>query len=322
VPEPRKHHYLPQFYLRHFSSNGRQICQIRKQPRADSYISAIPDTAACRDYNTIDGPGVEGIYNVEKRFAEVESDLAKVVAHALANGIAVADTRENLCFLANLMQLRVPAFKQYIENSHQELLRSITYSMERNGEFEPIDLGNGEVLGVEDIKIEITNWKLLQVMTELAADPDLLSVWNKMNMSLLRAPEGSDIITCDNPVAFYREGAKQSDNYGTGLGHPDVEVTLPLSRSAALKFSWKDEPFDAHISAEEVSEYNRRTVVMADKVVFAPAQSVELLRCVADYSNCNAGFRLNALHHSSGSSLLYSRWPVMPVEEYVSSKSH
>jgi len=252
----------------------------------------------------------------------VESHLAKSVAIALNSGISDQSIQQYLCFFANLMRIRVPAFKRIIEKSHEEPVRSELYTMKRKGEFQPIDLGGGISLGVDDIKIVIMNWRLLQVMTEMAAVPSVLSLWQKLNMSLLHAPKGHNLLTCDNPVAFYRKDATRSDNYGTGMDHPNVEISLPLSRSALLKFSWKEEPVDAHMTAEDVLEFNRRTVVMAEKVIFAPAQSEEFQRLVSDHSHCKAGFRVDTLHHSSGLWMLTSHWPVMPDEEYkISTKS-
>jgi len=62
MSEPKKHHYLPQFYLKKFqhnsSSNKEQIVVYNKNKAADYFISAIDCTGCETDYHTLDYEGV------------------------------------------------------------------------------------------------------------------------------------------------------------------------------------------------------------------------------------------------------------------------
>src|SRR6058998_3328586 len=105
MSEPRKHHYLPQFYLRGFSANGKSILQIEKQTLR-KYMCSIGDAAAIRDYHELDDPSYEDTNALEKSLAAIESKLATAVSRAIAVGIATADIHAKLVEFVSLMRVR------------------------------------------------------------------------------------------------------------------------------------------------------------------------------------------------------------------------
>src|SRR5712691_12515681 len=105
MPEPRKHHYLSQFYLRGFSVNGRSICQIEKRG-GRAYVSSIRDTAATRDYHELDYPGADDPNVVEKRLAQIETTLAEGLRRAIESGIATPETHTKIIELVTLLRVR------------------------------------------------------------------------------------------------------------------------------------------------------------------------------------------------------------------------
>ncbi len=136
MSKPRKHHYLPQFYLRGFSNDGKSVCQIEKDS-SRSYMCSIRDTAAIRDYHELDGPDYEDANALEKGLAEIEGQLAVAVAHAIEAGIATSKTHARLVEFVSLMRVRVPAFKAHIERSVGEVVRSTGLIMERSRKLPP-----------------------------------------------------------------------------------------------------------------------------------------------------------------------------------------
>jgi len=95
MSEPRKHHYLPQFYLRGFSANRRSIFQIEKQG-GRAYLSSIRDTAAIRDYHELDTEEAKDPTVIEKRLAQVEAQLAEALARAIQCGVTTPETHNLL----------------------------------------------------------------------------------------------------------------------------------------------------------------------------------------------------------------------------------
>ena len=128
MSEPRKHHFVPQFYLKHFSPDGHSIWQIVKVKRSESqqssFKTAIEDTAVSRDYHALDFDGARNANALEKELAKVEGQLADTMKRALESGIDHLQTREMLAFLVSLLLMRVPRYKEFIEQSLRAIVRA------------------------------------------------------------------------------------------------------------------------------------------------------------------------------------------------------
>jgi hypothetical protein len=313
---PRKHHYLPQFYLRRFSTNGRSVFQVEKRG-GRAYASSIRDTAAIRDYHELDTIGVEDPTVIERRLAQVEAPLAEALARAVQCGVTTPETHNLLIQLVALLRVRVPAFKAGIEAFLQNAVRSVGLRMEREGELPPPPRGFEDVLRMDNLSITISNLKLLEFMFKIAADRRLLGMLAAMKPHVLRAPEGTFFLTCDQPVAIFHPTASPADAYGIGLAHADTEVSVPLSSGALLFLSWETRSApDRAATADEVIEFNRRTVVMADSIVFAPETSQLAVETTRRYSHCFAGMALDFLDPGSEAVHLARFRPVMRPDRY------
>lgn len=316
MSEPRKHHYLPQFYLRGFSANGRSIFQIEKRG-GRAYVSSIRDTAAIRDYHEVDTVDAEDPAVIEKRLAQVEAQLAEALVRAIQCGVTTPETHNPLIQLVALLQVRVPAFKAGIEAFLQNVVRSAGLMMERKGELPPPPKGFEDILRIDNLSITISNWKLLEFMFKIAADRRLFDILAAMRPTALRAPGGTFFLTCDQPVAIFHPTASPTDAYGVGLAHADTQVSVPLSSGVLLLLSWGTESAaDRDATVDEVIEFNRRTVVMADSLVFAPEESQFAVETTRRYSHCSAGMALDFL--DAGSEVLHlARFrPVMRPDRY------
>lgn len=316
MTQPRKHHYLPQFYLRGFSGNGKQIFQIEKS-EARGYLCAIRDAAAIRDYHELDYEDAEDPHALEKRLSEIESQLAEALADVIASGIVGNISHARLIEFVSLMRVRVPAFKQYIEESLRQFVRSTGKILERKGKFPPPPQGLESIFARDGVTISISNWKCLEYMFGLASDQDILRMLAAMTPSILRAPKGNNLLTCDQPVAVFHPEADPADPYGIGLADPRTQLSLPLSSQVLLLLTWdKDAVRERLLQPDEVNEFNRRTTVMAEALVFAPEASESAIQTVAQNKHCSAGIALRVL--DSGDSALHMSTfrPVMPAEKY------
>lgn len=291
---PRKHHYLPQFYLKRFSSNGKHLYQIEKEG-GNAYGCAITDAAAIRDYHELDYEGVADPQATEKALAAMEGALAETHKSVLTNGVVSREVHADVVALISMLQFRVPAVKRSIEESLRQNVRSSGIVMERAGHMPTPPEGLKDVLQMKNLVITISNWKILQEMFGLAMDLDNLKLLSAMTPSVLRAPQDSFFFTSDQPVALYNPRAHPNDPYGIGLRHPETEITIPLSTDGLLHLSWRNKPPGRLLSPLEIEEYNRRTAVMADSLVFAPHESPSIVRLVNRYRERSAGMELTVL---------------------------
>jgi hypothetical protein len=316
--QPRKHHYLPQFYLQGFSADGRSVFQIEKTgTRTYPGPVQVHDAAAIRDYHKLDKGGSDNPHVVENELARLEGELSMGLSAVVKSGIRSDDDQAKLIYLVSLMRFRVPAFKKFVEKSHREMVRSGLKTLERNSKLPPIPPGFEDELRVDSLGGPIFNWKLLETMFKLAFDEGLLSMLAEMKADVLRAPDGTSFLTCDQPVAMFNPGAFPHQELGSSLRDPATELTFPLSGQALLRLSWsKGPPEDRSLALLEVDEFNRRTVVMADSYVFSMELSTKTRGFVTRYAHCSAGIDFQVLPVNRGDFHLSRMRPVMSADRY------
>ena len=289
-PEPRKHHYLPQFYLRGFSIDRRGLFQLEKAS-ANHYGCQIKDIAAIRDYHELDGEGTSDPYALEKKLAELEGLQASHLQGALLEGISLDHHRLNLIELLSVMRMRVPAVKEHIDQSYGGAVRATALALQRTGRLPKPPEGFEEALRVENLNIEVLNWKCLEVMFRMGTNEKILGILSNMRATLYRAPFGARFITSDQPVALYHPTLSRSA-YGAGPATLGIELSFPLSSRALLRLDHVKQPHAERVaSSEEVTEFNRRTIVMAQSYAYtgeAPERAVAAIRSAG---NTFAGFR-------------------------------
>jgi Protein of unknown function (DUF4238) len=189
--------------------------------------------------------------------------------------------------------------------------------MERRGAFPPPPKGFEDVLRMDNIEITISNWKLLETIFNIAADRDVFNILAAMRPTLLRAPASAYFLTCDQPVAVFHPTASPKDTYGIGIAHPGTEISVPLASRALLLLSRSsDPPVDREATPDEVAEFNRRSVVMAGALVFAPEASEGAIETTRRYGHCSAGTVLDVLDTGQGAFHLGRFRPVMRADCY------
>ncbi len=316
---PRKHHYLPKFYLKEFSSNDRNLMQIDKAT-GHTAICAINDLATIRDYHRLDADDFDDPYELERSLSSVEGELAKATRRVLERGIEDLTDKARLVELVSMLRVRIPAVKAIIEENHRQFVRSGTVILERFEKFPRPPLGLEDVPRMDKLDIEISNWICLKHMFKLAADGKILRLLLSMTPSVIRAPEGEFFLTGDQPVAVYSPSAKLTRSEGVALTESDVEISLPLSHNTLIRLDWKPaNPESVYAKPEEVSEFNRRTVIMASNYVFAPhTNAVEASELVQCYQHFSAGMQpLQTL--DVGLSLIHKQFfrPVVSRDQYA-----
>lgn len=311
MSEPRKHHFLPQFYLRGFSVDRRGLYQIEKQT-AKYYGCQIRDTAAIKDFHELDYKGVEDENALEKALAQVEGKLAQHLAAFLADGPTNEQARHYTIQLLSLLRLRVPAFKRHIQASYPSSIRKITELMERDGRLPAPPPGLEEKLAVKNLKIEVLNWKCMEVMFNLAASEEHLQPLRRMRVTVFRAPFDTSFITSDQPVSLYHATAARSP-YGAGPDTPGIEISLPLSSRALLKLDHEQGGHSTRTATtEEVAEFNRRTAAMAQNYVFVADFPERYVDVVRHERATRAGFVFDDLDHGDGLVQVHRFIPVGP----------
>lgn len=314
MPQPRKHHYLPQFYLRGFSSDRRTIFQIEKAT-GKHYRAQIKDTAAIRDFHEIDNGSAEDSYSLEKSLALYESELSEALQLFLAEGISHSIALSKVIRLLSMLRMRVPAIKQYIDQSLSSNIRAAAKMMESSGKLPKPPSGLEEPLRIDNLEISITNWKCLELMFSLADDSDLLNVFDHMRATLYRCQPNQFFVTSDQPVALYHPTLRSSSPYGVGPALRGVEITLPLTAFSLLKLDHEQgQHREIVASPDEVKELNRRTIIMAQNYIFTKEQPQTVSDQAIQWQHIFAGFRFDDLAVGGQLFQIHRSVPVSPPE--------
>lgn len=296
MTQPRKHHYLPQFYLRGFSQDQRSIFQIDRST-GRNYSCQIKDTAAIRDFHEIDADGVEDPLSLEKHLAKVESELAEYLRVFLKDGISNSTALEEVIGMLSMLRMRVPAVKQHIEQSMAANIRATAEILERAGQLPEPPPGLEDILRVDNLEVSVMNWKCLEIMFDMAASPDILNILRQMRVTLYRSTGEEFFVTCDQPVALLHPTIRANNPYGVGPALKGVEISFPLSSSGLIKLDHESGPHSEKIpTADEVKEFNRRTIVMAQNYIFTGKQPELISQQSASLRNTFAGFRYDDLN--------------------------
>lgn len=307
---PRKHHYLPQFYLEGFKIDPQKgkkphIWQIEKEGDQAYYSPAIEDTGCIRDYHTLDFTDEDPDHkSVEALLSKLESEQSSLVR-------AISDTKrieasqvESLSAFLSLMRYRVPSFADHVDTSLRSVALDTFKIMYQAGQFgaPPPELQKlFDSKGIdESLQITISNWKILSHMFGVGLAPESINLLAEYNYHVYSAEEASIFVTSDSPVALYHPNYDKIRPYGVGLAMKGVEVTFPLTSDILIRAGHDLKPGASIASTTEVEEFNRRTITMSERYVYASAVSAELRRRIDELKSVRAGFVFDNLFHGDG----------------------
>jgi hypothetical protein len=321
VADPKKHHFLPQFYLEQFSAKDvdaklTHIHVTTKEPHPKHYVAAIHDTGCISNYNTIDFRGVPpDRVAIEKQLSKAESDQKQLLDRILGVGQISPTDREELSRFVALMHMRVPKFKRVIESSLRSSVLSLGDAMLEHGKLPPLPESLSEYRGKrfrDFIDIDINNWIVLKYMYDTAIASEFGSILQRMEFYLLEAPNESRFITGDSPVVFFHPHYELIRPLGVSPFHKEVEITFPLSPTTMLLLINEVKEIGSVLRQGQVDEYNRRTVVMADRFVYSSESLASKDMLVSANAKRRAGFELSEVHTEGRQGWSLRLLPVRP----------
>lgn len=308
---PRKHHYLPQFFLEGFSiepQSGKHphIWQIEKAGNQAYYSPAIQDTGCIRDFHTIDYENEDPDHRTfEALLSRIESEHAGLVRKVRMEGEVAPSRVPQLAEFISLLRHRVPACAAHVERMLQSVVLDTFKIMYNAGKFaEPPEILREafERNGIDaTLRIKISNWKILSNMFEMALMPEGIDLLSQCSYHVYSAEGSRVFVTSDNPVALYHPNYDEIRPYGVGLAIKGVELTLALSADVLIRAGRHIEPGTSTVTPEEIDEFNRRTIIMADSYVFASTVTDDLRHKISELKDERAGFVFDNLFHGDGS---------------------
>lgn len=290
----RLHHYLPQCYLRGFTTSGEKdgkLC-VFDLKRSRSYRTGTRGVGGRKDFNRVDVPGQPPDI-LETELAKFEASVAPVLR-------TMRSTREMptghdflvLMNLVGLIAVRNPTFRQQVLDFQKRLFEMVVdVTLSNKGIFEA-QLRKMKIAGVEvnesvtyeDVKrihdeggFEISVPEGRAIPSEFDGFDAILPFLVNRKWTLCVADNASGLfIGGDNPVVLGRtndpEGASRMP---LGFGLRNTMVTFPLSKELVILGTFEGTAGRIVATREVVADFNKCMILRADEVVFSANEEFE-----------------------------------------------
>ena len=121
----KKQHYVPQFYLRFFSRDGKRIYMYDKEKNGSLQLVGISGVAQENYFYDLGKPGGRD-FKLEESFSKIEAKFALDMVDAiklLDQGIPPVDYMDSLAMFMVISELRTKAARDRVVNFHLDVLR-------------------------------------------------------------------------------------------------------------------------------------------------------------------------------------------------------
>jgi hypothetical protein len=281
----RKHHYLPQCYLKTFATTRKKSKQVqvfdRKLKR--NFAASIADVAAERDFNTVNLEG-HPPDAIEKGMAEFESELAPALQRIIEmQSLPDNQDRIYLLNLIGLAAIRNPDHRETYRDFHERLATSImslaTSTPEiwesqmrgaKKAGYVPVDADTDyermkDFISRGEYTVELPTER--HMIAEMEGLDAILPHLVKRKWMLVKAPQDSPgFVTSDRPVCLIWSEKKRRP---IGFGLKGTEVVFPVSNRLVVMGAFELEDSDITINERQVAELNGLFVAYSRRQVYA-----------------------------------------------------
>lgn len=279
-PPPKRHHYLPQSYLRGF---GREeVVWVYDRNQDTVRAQKVIDTAVKRHFYSIEAEdGSKNVW-VETELAKIDGLIPKIVEDLRGGKEFDEAGRFDLAFICALMMNRTPDFHEGINRVEGGLIKKFSRMLFRTEEdaarsiakwklenpdapdISPKELFEFYTKG--EFHVTIHRNRSIQLLLQLS--PEFAKILSRLNVGILHAPPKSAFITTDRPFTILppRDTTGIPKWAGVGLLTPGAQKYLPLASDLFIVFGDPGSNFrHATVSSEHVKSVNAAVGHMTDR---------------------------------------------------------
>lgn len=287
---PRKHHFVPRFYLGGFTPSGSKddklfVFDIKTRKQWQS----SPANVACeRDFYILEVDDDGDPFMLEKAFSEIEDGGAEALRYLQEHRrVPDGELFSKLMTFVALMGTRVPGSIAAITKPFEQIGRFMLAEVTATKQRWEATIARMKAAGqtVEDIAWEkmrdfaqsdrcqvkmSQNFKMSTVLEKLDILQPLLE---KRKWSLATAPDGGPFFICsDRPLGLNWADGVDRGILGPGFGMLDTLATFPISKDTAL-FGMFEVQIDPHeLDARGVASLNASTASAAERFIYSETQ--------------------------------------------------
>ncbi|HEV3481875.1 MAG TPA: DUF4238 domain-containing protein [Candidatus Acidoferrales bacterium] len=245
MSEPRKHHYVPVFYQKHFADSKGLFWVYDR--RLKSY-KQLPPTVVCFEkdlYALKPTDGGPRDRRVETKGLSQVDGVGATAIRDLLFGNPNTETIRAVSFFMGVQFSRLPSMGRslgamYVQ-AGREMMRLMTASVDRmKGVLEKYARDTGESIGVSaesmvaavrENQIEVLANEVPFLNHLFSQAEDLSNVVEQLEWQLLISPPETGFITCDSPVTVVPPMGTKA----VGFGIPGAVKYFPLARQFCLR---------------------------------------------------------------------------------------
>lgn len=244
MTDPIKHHYVPQFYLRHFANNRDQVRVVERTTPGKAYTCPVRDVASERFFYKLE-TGSGASLELEKTLSEIESASRAALDELIGQPFPPsAETRELIGFFVGLQWLRGRDQRDTYNHLADQFAKLILINQSKSSlrkHFrdaagrEPTDAEIEQLLkklsATETYKVTPHQNEPIQQMLKMA--PGLGRIAAGRVWQILRFSEPC-LITSDSPVVAWTNPKHLGGPYSRGGFGMCDEIRFPLDMRHAL----------------------------------------------------------------------------------------
>lgn len=310
----RRHHYLPQMYLRGFANDAELVWVFDRQN--NTYLhQGIINTAVKKDFYTIVGVDGQKTDAVEQMMANMVEGPMKAIIERLDKRTLTweGEDRAILALFVALLKTRNLAFdrdqNEFIDQFYRWWAKATHSSVEAAEEsLRKHDQKTGDDMTgvsaqeifemIRDDQYEIKNPRQNNIKMMMSLALEVAKALFRLNWEILSAPKGCSFVTCDNPFTVVPPPFYDGSLVGYGILTPGASTVVPLSYKSAICFYGEGDRIRGAVVFREFLR-NTNVVVAANSERFVIARDEALLRSVVRKGNLDqwqAGsrFKMNA----------------------------
>lgn len=269
---PRKHHYLPRFYLAGFASHST----LWVYEKGRLVRGSKPEAEGCqKDFYAFEENGIKN-FKFEKWFADLEHTLAQVIRDVTSSKREpTEEERTRLALFMGTMYTRTPLGRRLSDEkfgpatsrvmkevaADPDEFRKHYFSMDTDSPDPEIaeEVRQGILAGRSDALEELPEFKLESI---IEVGESVAKVLLQMGWRFVYAPDSHQFITSDNPlVCEVSEPGSKEIHFRCGVNLPNAAVWFPLTQNICILMQKGLKPGLATAPGATIRGMNKRIMV-------------------------------------------------------------
>lgn len=280
---PKRHHYLPQFYLRGFCRDDS--FWVFDRGKGEFRVQTPINTTVQTHYYSYRKKDGSLDPTLENLISQVEGSVAPIIEKLGQGDVISLEEKQTISLFAGLQANRVPDAKKRHEEIRQGILDRLGDNIAPATDEEIAEAQS--VVPPEQAGPRVSAYELVQNLREFEmnaelAHNDFLKVilpislriaerLFQMTWLIAHVPDDTNYITTDNPFITISPGGFDPEGpTGYGIGTPGAVKLFPLSSRSCLFVLDHGTQFGHTIVGSDVArEINHRLAVMCDRYLIA-----------------------------------------------------